>query len=280
MRITDLLLTNQQTHWEISRDNRVKLEAPFRNFTGHIDVAELHIPYTRWDYIDEMVKEAKKYKGKKIFVSGGDSLNFDMFSVFYNKSGDDSKPSDEIKTLIKFLTIIHRVYDHIIFIESNHEARVHKILARICNDKTVAQELRKQIRSLSDQFFEAGLNKVVYVPTYIFQLGDTLFTHMEANSASAGAVSRSLVQYLSPRIQKPWNVCFQLHTHTQSKISIDRKTIVETGAIIPPLDYWRQGKPSGKGKMSSIGYGVCDMKDGKVDVNSANYIIKEWEDYL
>lgn len=280
MKITDLLATNVVPNWEISRDKRVALEKPFEKFTGRIYVAELHIPYTRWKYLQEMIDEAKKYKGKKIFVSGGDSLNFDMFSVFYNKSGDDSKPSDEIAILIRFLTMISEVFDQIIFIESNHEARVHKILARICNDKTVSQEIRKQVKGLQEQFSDAGLKKLVYCSTYMFQVGDALFTHIESNSSSVGKTGRDIINYLTPRIQKPWSVVYQLHTHCQSIIAVDKKICVEVGAIIPVLDYWRQGKPAGKNKLTSLGYALGDFKNGKIDINSARFIVKEWEDWL
>ena len=86
-----------------------------------------------------------------------------------------------------------------------------------------------------------------------------------------------LTYNLFPRLSKKWNICYQAHTHSQSKISIDGKTVIETGALIDTLDYWRSGKMSGTGKMSSYGYAVCEMINGKSDINKCNYIICGWE---
>ena len=130
-----------------------------------------------------------------------------------------------------------------------------------------------------DRMF-SKIQKMDVVNNYLVQIGNILVTHLENNSVVAGKVDRDLVQYLTPRISKPWEVVFQAHTHSQSRIPIDRKLCIETGTLCDSLDYWVKGKMFGKGKHSTMGYGVCDMVKGKADMNTCNFIITEWQGYI
>lgn len=266
--------------WQKKKVSRQALEKQFEAFTGHLDVIELHVPYTKWNYVEDMMNKTRKLKGKKILVSAGDSLNLDMFSYFHHTSKDNTLPSLEIETLIRFLKIAQKVYDKIIFLESNHETRLTKVIFKNIHDKHVAQQVVDNIKTLKEIMEFNKLNKIVYVDNYFFQLGDAVVCHIENNSSTPGKICRDIVQYLTPRIHKPFNVVYQAHTHCQAKMSIDRKTVIETGACIDSLDYWRSGKMNGKGKMSTIGYAVGDMSKGLSDINKCNYIVKGWEGYL
>ena len=81
-------LERKQPTWEMKREHRRTLESELDGFTGLVHIVELHIPYTHWTDVEEMMEKAKNYKGKKILVSAGDSINLDMFSFFYNTSTD------------------------------------------------------------------------------------------------------------------------------------------------------------------------------------------------
>lgn len=271
---------SQVSGWEIRRANRVNVEKQFTNYSGLIHAAELHIPYTKWEYVFDMLKEAKRYKGKKIFVSGGDSVNLDMLSFFYHRGGHTISPIEELAMLIKWLKEAQKVYDKIIFISSNHEMRVQKFLNRSIQDKTQAEEATKLMKTFKEMFSEAGINKIVYADDFFFQVGDCIFSHFENNSAIPGAVGRWIIQYLVPRIKKEWQICFQFHTHSQEMLMTDRKICIQPGAMVDTLDYWRSGKLAGKGKMSSIGYGTCEMKSGKVDLKTARPVVCGWESFL
>lgn len=280
MKITDLYLPQAVTNWSMRRASRVREEKLFEKFTGLIQTIEMHVPYTEWVYVFDMIKKAKAYKGKKILVSGGDSLNLDMLSFFYHKGGSKTTPMEELAILIRFFKEAQKVYDHIIFLESNHETRLKKFIISAVPDRQQATEVIKLVKSLREIFDENKLDKIIYPNDFFFQIGDAIFSHFECNSGVPGSVARQIIQYLTPRIKKEWKVCYQHHTHTQLKMPIDGKTVVETGACIDTLDYWRSGKLSGKGKMSSIGYAEGIMKKGVIDVNSANFVLCGWEGSL
>ena len=280
MKISDLQLRQEINNWEFRRCDRLKAEEQFENFTGLIHGVELHIPFTCWTYAFDMVKEAKKYKGKKILISGGDSMNFDTVSFFYKRGGAKRTPQEEITDLVKFLKYAQTVYDKIIFIETNHEKRMQKIVERMFPDRTQALEVTKMMKTLKDVFESEGLTKIVNVDDFLFQIGDIIFSHFENNSAVPGTVCRNLIQYLMPRIQKEWNITAQFHTHAQAIIPIDRKVAIENGCIAQTMDYWRSGKMLGKGKMISIGYGSYEMKQGKALLNKCRPIICGWEGWL
>jgi len=136
------------------------------------------------------------------------------------------------------------------------------------------------MRKLNEDFKESGLKKIVVVPDCIFQIGDVVITHFENNSMVPGTIPKNIIQYLLPRLKKEWNICFQSHTHGQSKMALERKLVIETGALCPTLDYWRRGQMSGRGKMTSLGYAQAETVKGKASLNSCNFVICEWEDWL
>lgn len=264
--------------WEVTKASRLKLEKEFNNYTGWIDIFELHVPYTKYNLLEEAMQRTAKYKGKKICVFNGDSINLDMFSKYYPMSGTKSLPSEEIRALITVLKYAEKVYDRIIFLVTNHEQRLWKVLFYYMKSGEIASEILKQMKSLQEVFEKNELKKIIIVEHYLFQIGDIICCHFENNSVVPGVVPRNLVQYLIPRIQKDWTVAFQSHTHTQSKIAIDRKVIIETGTMTDSFDYWRSGKMAGRNKLSSIGYAVCEMKNGIA--TECSFRILGWEGYL
>jgi len=274
-------LRRELARWEIKRTERLLLEEQFKDISAWFDVVELHIPYTKFRMLKIAMQETKKRKDKKkILVINGDSLNLDMFSKFYRRSSADSTPSEEFGMLLRVMEDAHKVYDHILYLTTNHENRFEKIVIDSIGDKTVAKELLKFMNSFKDIFEEAGYNKVVYVSNYLFQIGDVIVCHFENNSIAAGKVGRDIVQYLTPRLNKEWNIAYDSHTHSQSKIAIDRKVVIETGGMLDSLDYWRDGKMKGRGKMSTIGYGKGRLKNGKAILNDCDFHICGWEGYL
>jgi len=172
------------------------------------------------------------------------------------------------------------VYDEILMLMSNHEERLWKVVVHRFQEKTVSGELIKRLKTLQEIFEENELDKITCVDHYLFQIGNIIVSHFENNSTVPGSVPRWVVLYLIPRISKPWDVCFQAHTHCQSKISIDRKLVVETGVLTDSLDYWVKGKMSGKGKLSTIGYAICNMVNGKANLNDCNFVVKEWQGHI
>ena len=96
----------------------------------------------------------------------------------------------------------------------------------------------------------------------------------------AGTTSRSVGQYLIPRIERPFNLVVQAHTHAQSWIPVERKFIIESGCLAATMDYWRRGKLLGKGKLTTIGYASGYMRKGKAIINECRPIFKAWEDYI
>jgi len=263
--------------WEYNRVKREKLEKQFKNYSGYFDVVEMHLPYTYFNFLEEMMESAYKRREPKILVINGDSINLDVFSVFYKRSSDISTPDKEIDMLIKVLKVAQTVYDKIIFIPTNHEARLEKVISRNMPERVITEQLLKRMRTLEDEFIENKLNKLICTNTPMIQIGDVLCCHMESNSGKPGNLSSSLIQYLMPRV-KDWSVAYQSHSHTQSKISVDCKTIIETGCLADSLDYWISNwKMFGKGKFSTIGYAYGSMDNGKALLNKCDYHICKWQ---
>jgi len=266
--------------WEHNRKDRLELESKFSNYTGNLDIVEFHIPYTRYEFVSKMLNEASSKQGKKILVSGGDSVNFDVFSFFWKTSHDPSCAMAELEKLINVLRECERVYDQIVFISTNHERRLYKVLEKAIAGKDQVEAIKPFIKTFNDFFKESKLKKVVFADSNFIQLGDSIISHMENNSAISGSTRRWLIQYFAPRVYTPFNVIYGLHTHCQGQDTIERVKVIETGCIAETMDYWRSGKMNGRGKMSSIGYASGYMKNGLSDLNRCNPVFCGWEGYI
>lgn len=279
-------MEQQYCRWEVLRNDRLELEEQFEHFTGHIDIVELHIPYTQYGYLFDLMGQTllidtyNPIKKNKMIVFAGDSLNLDMFSAFYQRSTDRSKPSVEWRDLLKVLRRAERIYDHIVFMTTNHDNRIWKLLMRNIVAKEVYDEVMQWMTSYEDAFNHERFTKIITVHGALFHIGDLIISHFENNSIVPGVICRDVIKYLTPREQKDWNIVIQAHTHAQSKILNDRKICIECGALCRTLDYWRRGKMKGKGKLTSLGYATCEMENGIADSNKTNPIFCEWEDYL
>lgn len=273
-------LTQVVPTWLTRKAGREELERQFSLFTGGMDICELHIPYTKWEYVEQMMADRQKTKGNKLLFLDGDSVNFDMFSMFYPKSKDKIQPKFEREQFIEFLKIASSVYDRIIFLKTNHEARLYKILFKIADNKEQAEAYTDFVESLEETIKKNKINNLVSVDSPFFQIGDVIISHFENNSAVPGSIARQTIQYLIPRIRKAWNVVYQAHTHTQSMLPIDGKLFIETGAMIGSMDYWINGRMNGKGKFSTIGYAVGDMVKGQADLNTCKFVMKSWQEYI
>jgi hypothetical protein len=280
MKISELKLRQEINNWEIRRASRLKTEKQFEKFTGLVHGVELHIPYTCWEYAYDMCKEAKNYDGKKILLSGGDSVNLDAVSFFYKRGGAKRTVVEELTDLIKFLKYAQTIYDKIIFLESNHEQRLKKFIYRALDDRGQAKEVESMMKTLKQMFDDEGLDKVVFTSDFFFQVGDIVFNHFENNSTVPGTIMRNVIQYLYPRIKKEWNMVVSFHTHAQGLLPIDRKIAIENGCIAQTMDYWRSGKMLGKGKAISIGYGHYELNKGKAEINKCRPIICDWEGWM
>ena len=278
MKISDIL--RHETLWETRRQDRLETEKAFENFSGVIDAVELHIPYYRHECLERIAQKAQEATCPRMFISMGDAVNLDMFSLFFSDGypSDNVKPRDEIEKLIKIIRRLSEYYEHMIFLVSNHEERIIKNLRRKLG-KGIAEEYEYFLKDFDQIFNQSGLNIIVVKSPFV-QIGDAVFSHFENNSIVPGSVDRWSVQYLLPRIEKKWDVLFQAHTHCQSKIPIDRKMIIETGTIAVTMDYWRRGKMTGRGKLSTYGYARCEMMNGKAILDRCDFVPMGWEEYL
>lgn len=283
MNIADLDLLEGTLRWKVRYTKRAVAEQPFLHFTGHSDIVESHIPYTQYGYWFRMLDVTDALACKKILVLAGDNLNMDLFSTYWHRSDepcDEGRPYRELETLIKLLRCAEQVYDHILYMETNHDKRIYKMIYRMMEEKQQAEELSKFIKPIQEIFMDNKLNKITVLPDQLFQIGDIIITHFENNSKVPGSVPRQLVKYLIPRIRKPWTVVYQAHTHYQSKLPIMGKWCIETGAMCYSQDYWQQPKVKSEEKVPSIGYAVAELNDGIADVNKCNFVWCDWDRFI
>ena len=268
------------SEWEIKRVKRLLIEELFEHYTGKIDMLEMHVPFTKYEYAFQMMDKTAEYKGKKMLIEMGDNINLDMLSYFYHADSSTETPMQELNNFIRFLRTAEKVYDYILVMITNHDNRIYKFIDKMIKGKDQARALIEFVTSYSDIFEKVKLNKTVVVNDYILQIGSAIMTHFEDNSIVPATVARNIVKYLYPRIEKEWDTVFQAHTHCQLKLPVDRKLVIETGACCGMFDYWRNGKMNGKGKAGSVGYATCEMKNGVAIPNLSNFVFCEWEAWL
>jgi hypothetical protein len=267
------------------RIDRKKLERQFINYTGHLDAFEMHVPYTRYDYMIPAMEMTAHHKGKKIIALVGDNLNYDLYSHYIRQGTsedmDEQDPSQELDDLIKVLKIAYKIYDRIIFTRTNHDERETKIIMKNMPERKQAEQIIRKFKTIPEIFETHGINdKVVHVPGIYFQVGDIALCHFENNNSIPGGTSRNIAKQAVAKMNPSVNVIYQAHTHYQSKIWAFRKCVIEMGAISDIQDYARGDKMMGVEKTITIGYAVGELHNGKADVNQFNPVCCEIEGYL
>ena len=267
--------------WELKRTKVHQLQNEFKDATCRVDVVEPHFNHAHQDAINKVFKAANEYKGDKIIVIGGDSMNLDRFSGFYSNTVEETDPEDEIDTLVSFIRQASKIYRKVIFLATNHENRIKKVIFKNIKDKKVAGSVAKQMKTLKEIFELKGLDKVVYTDHYVFKIGDTYVTHFENNTSIPGTVGEKVMRGLNNLYGSDWVLAVQCHTHSMSKNTYQRQTVIESGTLQVSPDYWvNSGKICGERKSAGIGYATYNLIKGKVDINSANYIVTSWREYL
>ena len=269
-----------QTKWEHRLQKRRQIEHQFKNFTGKLWVfGDLHIPYTLWDVIfKKILPEIEKDKAKKkMIVLPGDTFNFDLWSHFRKESGFTSLPSHEIELGQKFLTILSKIADFVLQILSNHDMRMIKFIQDAIKGVKEQEELAKFIKSFDELFDIPG---VQIIDDWLVQIGDVIIPHGGPTSrAVKGRTGTWAIDAfcgaLRHLVRKDWVLIMQPHGHLQSSIRYRDKKSIEVGCLCKPLDYQFLGTKSysyGKYGDWHRGYGICEMVNGKADINSATYI--------
>ncbi len=265
--------------WESKRIERLKLERIYQNYSGYIDIVELHCNHTFYDYVADLVNRTRKKKGRKMLVLAGDNIDLSMLSQYHSTTQQSITPTEEKMTLIKLLKYILPYYDDKMIMLTNHDNRIVKVIGKYVYDKQVADEIKANQETLKQTFIKNDVN-ITFCDNSLFQIGDCLIVHPENNSSIPAGLARWCSLYYPPRIEKPFNVCFIAHSHCQSKIPLDRRLYIEISSISQTQDYWRKGKLLGKGKLSTLGSAHAYLEKGKCDLNQCDFYINQWEDYL
>lgn len=274
---------NLYTFWEYRKVKRNEIERDFKDFTGWIYILnDFHIPYTRYDLLFDTLGKIAKNKDKKLCVINGDLLNFDLFSVFPKKANYTASPSKTLETAVKLLTVMNEIFDDIIYTGgANHEIRLEKFITKSISGIKEQSETLKMFQSLEDTF--NAIPKVIFLDDFLVKIGDVAMMHPEGGSrAIAGRTASWVARSLAKRM-KNLKVVIVGHTHKQSKLWEDRILVIETGYLAKTFDYTRTAKSLvsyGKYGLSHLGYGLCYMNKGKVDINSANFINLGFEEGL
>jgi uncharacterized protein YbcV (DUF1398 family) len=270
--------------WQTKRQSRLLLEREFLRYTGWLDVVEAHVPYTKYDYFFDILDRRKRYKGNKIIVFAGDNLNLDVFGPFFRtptaETSDRAASRKELDTLLHLLEKAEKIYDRIIFMQTNHDKRIYKILQRVFGDKKQVEEIMRWVKPLKEFMEERKLSKIVHTPGILFTIGDAVIYHWENNSSIPASTSRKVIKGTIARMPSKINVIYQAHTHFQSRFAAFRKLIIETGALCDIFDYARGDKLWGEEKTITIGYAYGEFKDGIADWNKCDYYTYEVEGYI
>ena len=271
-----------KTLWEQKKKERNEVENMFQNYTGWVYfMADLHIPYTRYDLLfDELVKIAKN-KSPKILILGGDTLNVDLFSRFINANELVSLPSEEIETAQKMLNILGKIFDNVIFIKGNHEVRIEKFLLRIIPGITEQKETLALCKTFRELF--EMVDNCTVIEDFFIRIGDAVFVHPEGGSlAIEGRTGVWVVDAFCQRMDG-LRVVFTSHTHKQSKLWRKKILSIESGYLSKIFDYTRSPKSFirvGKYGVCHLGYALGYFEKGKVNINSCDFVNLGFEEEL
>lgn len=273
------------THWEERKEDFWSIYEKFKNWTGHIFfLADLHIPYTQWHYVETALADAFMTDGKKMVILGGDNLDLEGFSRFYTEKKnipltEEGLPED-VNQYRRFMKVLEKIFDEIVIIRGNHDDRMLKLLLR-----TLTQEQVNYLKSFIDiekHLLAVKSEKVTVSPyNYVF-IGEAIFSHIEDYSVIKGRAGTWAIDYFIPRLKNlKVKGLMNGHTHRFSKLMHRGYVVVEAPALCKVMDYTRGPRfRQGKYEKWYFGYGYAYLEDGKIDINKFNpvYLGEEWLD--
>ena len=276
-----LMFKDFETVWEKRKCMRQIIEQKYRKFTGRIWIfGDLHLPYMLRNLVfDKLLPSISEFQVKrKMIILPGDTFTFDLFSWFRKGEGRTAKPSEEIREGKKLFQTLNKIANYVLMLKTNHEVRLEKFLADKIQGNEEIEETKVFLKSFQELFAEIPSLQVV--DDWLVQIGDIIVPHGGPGSrAVKGRTGTWGIDFFLGAgrhlVRKEWRVLFQPHSHLLSSILYRDKRSVEVGCLCKPLDYQFKGSKSysfGKYGDWQRGYGVCNMVDGKVDINSAMYM--------
>ena len=272
-----------ETEYEKNYEKTQHLLHRWDKYSGWVlAITDLHIPYTRWKDVFRALEYTLSLKGPKIVVLGGDNLDLKWFSRFTElkenpRFTDDDVPED-IAMLKDLTDALTEIFDELIIIRGNHDLRLLKGLIRYLPQQWVTY-LQPFINLYE---FAENKPKTILVNDWWVRIGELIVSHYEGASVIPGRSGQWAKDYFEQRLKNaPFKVLMQAHTHKQSKIFHRGFLCIETGMLCKVPDYARSGRYHySKHDKTYFGFGKAKLKNGKVLINSADFVYlgEEWLD--
>ncbi len=254
-----------------------KCEVPFRKI---ISLSDLHIPFTMFDQIKEILEE---HSDADVIVLNGDILDGYIFSQ-YSKTKRVAAIQEYIAgfNFVKYLSL---TFQSVVIVSGNHDARASRALSHNGFEKEASQVLRPDLLAriangeeldMYGQLVEKhDFSNVIYQPfdSWYVRIGKTIFCHPDGFSNSyPGATVVRLLDHFSARLDtEEFDSIVVGHTHKQYKGIVSSKLLMEQGAMSHKLPY--QFKADLRFKNAVNGYAIIYQdQNGNTDFNLSTNI--------
>lgn len=243
----------------------------------------LHVPHTRFDYIDQII--ADHQRDTDILILAGDTLDCQSFSRFpkYQHVSIHRELLEGRRLLIQLANAFREIH----LLEGNHEFRTKAWFARNIPSE-FSFLVRTNILDILVKSTECDNIKLVgrevsgnRTISFLYQIGDAIIAHAQLESKipmrPAEMLHTRLMNWQDVLGLKEWRVEILCHTHYLGKIFLPPHHVAfEGGCLLKPPEYALEHRfPYTRPQVNGYVVLIQDER-GRTQINASNFIFLNW----
>lgn len=239
-------------------------------------------------YCSEYVKHEliRKEKDAGLIIVPGDEGDYYSKSRFRKTHHVSFK--DELRSIFYDLEWMATHWREVKVMIGNHDNRPEKSIAQMFTDQNATdmmilteQNLLRHLASYFDnvEVVSHRIGGTGIELSYVYQLGDILFTHAEISrmqrTATMERISMQAQRWKRTWMLKPFKVIAQGHNHAAMKVPMDSEWWFSLPTAADPYSLGFEYIYSSRmiGVPPNVGYTVFFQEDGETDVNASDHVI-------
>lgn len=256
---------NSETKSSKWTDTKQHLDSLYKQFFGIEKVflaSDFEFPYVDRKFCESAFAHAiVENCGLAVLV--GDILHLASYSPY----GNERSVSFQLEELGPAIDMIEYLHSHmdVLLISGNHERRLQRVVKKSMNLGEIDLLVGDSLDPLA---YLAKVTGATNAEWWYAQVNDLIIAHPDRYASGGIKNITNSINYFIPRIDKPWNVLAQGHSHQLNHGAVNGKYYLELGCMSDLIDYNvgpRQTQP-----IWQQGYAIATFKDGVYQPNESN----------
>lgn len=246
-------------------DTKQHLDSLYKQFFGIKKVflaSDFEFPYADKEFCNKAIQHAID-QNCTLAILCGDILHMASYSPY----GNDHSVSFQLEELGPAVDMISemRRYMDVLLLSGNHERRLQRVVKKSMNLGEVDLMVGDSLDPLAYLAKASGSTNAGW---WYVQINDMIVAHPDRYASGGIKNIVNSINYFIPRIEKPWNVLAQGHSHQLNHGSVNGKYYLELGCMSDIIDY--NVGPKQTQPIWQQGYAIAEFQDGIYQPNQSN----------